>query len=58
MAAVKLAGKLEPGSTVVTILCDGGDRYMSKMYDEQWLKEKKLTPSPGPLDISKLAEHV
>ena len=53
VAAVKLAAKLEPGSTVVTILCDGGDRYMSKMYDEAWLKEKKLTPAP--LDLGKLA---
>ena len=55
-AAVKLAAKLKPGSTVVTVLCDGGDRYMSKMYDAAWLKEKKLTPSKEPLDVAKLGQ--
>ena len=30
-AAVKVARKLGPGHNVVTILCDGGDRYISKV---------------------------
>lgn len=30
--------------TIVTILCDGGDRYQSKMYSPKWLEEKQLTP--------------
>jgi cysteine synthase A len=30
-AAVKVARKLGPGHNIVTILCDGGDRYISKV---------------------------
>ncbi|EGD76043.1 cysteine synthase [Salpingoeca rosetta] len=33
-----------PGHTVVTVLCDTGDRYLSTLYNEKWLEEKKLTP--------------
>ena len=32
------------GCAVVTVLCDGGDRYQSKMYDSAWLEEQGLTP--------------
>ena len=44
VGAVKVARKLGAGHTVVTIMCDGGDRYMSKLYNKEWLKEKGLTP--------------
>ena len=42
VGAVKLARKLGPGHTVVTVLCDGGSRYMNKMYSPEWLKEQGL----------------
>lgn len=42
VGAVKVARKLGPGHTIVTILCDGGDRYRSKMYNKEWLKSKTL----------------
>ncbi|KAF1323095.1 Cysteine synthase, partial [Globisporangium splendens] len=45
LGAVKMAHELGPGSTVVTILCDGGDRYRSKLYNPEWLKEQDLLPS-------------
>ena len=34
VGAVKLAQKLGPGHTVVTILCDTGDRYLTKLYSK------------------------
>lgn len=40
--AVQLAKKLGPGHTIVTILCDSGARYQSRLYNEEWLKEKNL----------------
>ncbi len=43
--AMALAKKLGPGSTVVTILCDYGNRYLSKLYNGTFLKEKGL-PTP------------
>ncbi|KFF41305.1 MAG: cysteine synthase A [Candidatus Atelocyanobacterium thalassa] len=41
-AAVALAKKLGPGHTIVTVLCDGGARYQSRIYNKTWLKEKGL----------------
>jgi cysteine synthase len=41
-AAVRLARELGPGHTIVTILCDSGSKYMSRLYDRTWLAEKGL----------------
>jgi cysteine synthase A len=41
-AAVRLARELGPGHTIVTILCDSGSKYMSRLYDRAWLAEKGL----------------
>ena len=41
-AAVALAKKLGPGHTIVTVLCDGGACYQSRIYNKTWLKEKGL----------------
>ncbi|NNF15986.1 MAG: cysteine synthase A [Gammaproteobacteria bacterium] len=40
--AVRLAGELGPGHTIVTMLCDYGTRYRSKLFNPQFLKEKSL----------------
>jgi len=41
-AAVRTAKKLGPGHTIVTILCDTGDRYQSRLFNPQWLADKGL----------------
>lgn len=41
-AAVALAKEMGPGHTIVTILCDGGSRYQSKIFNREWLKSKGL----------------
>jgi cysteine synthase A len=40
--AISLAREIGKGSTVVTVLCDYGNRYMSKLYNPEFLKEKGL----------------
>ena len=40
--AMQLARFLGPGHTIVTILCDGGSRYASKLYNQEFLEERKL----------------
>lgn len=42
--AVRLARKLGPGKTIVTILCDPGSRYQSRLYNPEFLRSKGLTP--------------
>jgi len=41
-AAVALAKEMGPGHTIVTILCDGGSRYQSKIFNREWLEGKGL----------------
>ena len=44
VGAVKAARQMPKGSVIVTILCDSGDRYVSKMYNKDWLEEENLMP--------------
>ncbi len=45
MAAIKVARTLGPGHTVVTVLCDYGTRYISKLFNPAFLRERGL-PEP------------
>ncbi len=47
--AIRMARELGPGHTIVTILCDYGTRYQSKLFNPDFLREKGL-PVPGWLD--------
>ena len=40
--AIKLAKKMGPGKNIVTILCDHGKRYASKIFNKDFLKNKNL----------------
>ena len=40
--AIKFAKKIGPGKTIVTILCDHGKRYASKIFNKEFLKSKNL----------------
>ena len=40
--AIKLAEQIGPGKTIVTILCDHGKRYASKIFNKEFLKSKNL----------------
>jgi len=52
--AIRMAREMGPGHTIVTILCDYGNRYQSKLYNPAFLKEKGL-PVPGWLDRAPMA---
>jgi cysteine synthase A len=47
--AIRLARDLGPGHTIVTILCDGGARYASKLFDIDFLRSQNL-PTPKWLE--------
>jgi cysteine synthase len=47
-AAVRLARRLGPDHVIVTVLCDSGGRYQSRLYNRDWLKEKGLLPRVEP----------
>jgi cysteine synthase len=41
-AAVRVARELGPGHSVVTVLCDGGAKYQSRLFNREWLEQKGL----------------
>ena len=45
-SAVRLAKDMGPGHTIVTILCDSGTRYQSRLFNPAFLREKKLPVPP------------
>jgi cysteine synthase A len=57
-AAERVARRLGPGHTIVTVLCDGGARYQSRLFNREWLEQKGLAayaprPPPGaPISLS------
>ena len=44
--AIRMAKDMGPGKTIVTILCDSGSRYFSKLWNTDFLKSKNL-PLPS-----------
>jgi cysteine synthase A len=47
--AIRLARQLGPGHTIVTVLCDSGNRYQSKLFNPDFMRSKKL-PVPEWLE--------
>jgi cysteine synthase A len=45
-AAIRVAKAMGPGHTIVTVLCDGGSRYQSKLFNPEFLRSKDL-PVPA-----------
>ena len=43
---VRMALALGPGHTIATVLCDGGQRYASKLFDPAFLRERGLPTPP------------
>jgi len=41
-AAVRVARDMGPGHTIVTVLCDGGAKYQSRLFNREWLESKGL----------------
>jgi cysteine synthase len=53
-AAAKIALRnRDSGQTIVTILCDGGERNASKLYNSSWLDANHLLPKSPPQDPSR-----
>ena len=47
--AIRMARDLGPGHTIVTLLCDSGTRYQTKLFNPAFLRSKNL-PVPDWLD--------
>jgi len=49
-AAARVARDLPRGASVVTFACDGGQRYQSRLFDDNWLAAKDLAPKEESLE--------
>ena len=49
-AAAQVARSMSPGARVVTFACDGGQRYQSRLFADDWLSAKGLAPSEQSLE--------
>src|ERR1700736_6220423 len=48
-AAMRVARELGPGHVIVTVLCDGGAKYQSRLFNREWLPDKGLSAhAPAP----------
>ena len=54
-AAIRVAEQAPEGSVIVTIICDTGERYLTKHHSDEWLKEKRLLTTER-LSIGVIAE--
>ncbi len=54
-AAVRVARELGPGHTIVTVLCDGGAKYMSRLFNRSWLEQKGLLAVAEGIRIKSVA---
>ena len=49
--AARYARSLPQGSSVVTILCDGGERYRSRLWNKAWLEDNDCVPTARGLEF-------
>ena len=57
-AAVQIARRLGPGHTIVTILCDTGAKYQSRLFNRKWLAEKGLLEAAGLAQSQRVLQPV
>jgi len=56
--ALEVARRLDdPKALVVTILCDTGERYLSKLYDDNWMRENQMLEAERVTAGALLARH-
>ncbi len=48
-AAVRVALEMGRGHTIVTVLCDGGAKYQSRLFNREWLEQKGLAANAGAI---------
>ena len=47
LAAFRLAREMGAGHTIVTVLCDSGSKYLSRLFNREWLAQKGLLEAAG-----------
>ncbi|MFF3566450.1 PLP-dependent cysteine synthase family protein [Nocardia jiangxiensis] len=56
-AALARLEEFPPGSTVVTIVCDGGEKYLDTVFDDAWMSERDLLDESAEAEVLALLER-
>jgi cystathionine beta-synthase len=55
--AMKQLHAAAPGSTMVALVCDGGEKYLDTVFDDDWMRERNLLDAAFELELDALLEH-
>ncbi|WSV87570.1 cysteine synthase family protein [Nocardia sp. NBC_01009] len=55
--AMKRLREIPPGSTMVTIACDGGEKYLDTIFNDEWMREKNLLNSVAEAEVTQLLDE-
>jgi cystathionine beta-synthase len=56
-AAVRYARERGTSARIVTFVCDSGNKYLSKIYDDEWMEDRGLLPAGSTGDLRDLIAH-
>ncbi|MBF6330709.1 PLP-dependent cysteine synthase family protein [Nocardia transvalensis] len=56
-AALTRLEEFPPGSTVVTIVCDGGEKYLDTVFDDDWMKDRDLLDESAEYEVLQLLDR-
>ncbi|MBB5912695.1 cystathionine beta-synthase [Nocardia transvalensis] len=56
-AALTRLEEFPPGSTIVTIVCDGGEKYLDTVFDDDWMAERDLLDETAERDVLELLDR-
>jgi cystathionine beta-synthase len=56
-AALTRLAEFPPGSTIVTIVCDGGEKYLDTVFDDGWMSERNLLDAAAERNVLELLDR-
>jgi cystathionine beta-synthase len=51
-------GSIPPGSTLVTLLNDGGEKYLDTVFDDQWMSARELIDAGIECEVEELLDKL
>ncbi|MFI6040306.1 PLP-dependent cysteine synthase family protein [Nocardia sp. NPDC051321] len=56
-AALSRLDEFPPGSTIVTLVCDGGEKYLDTVFDDAWMAERDLLDPAAEAEVRTMLRH-
>ncbi|WP_084522963.1 PLP-dependent cysteine synthase family protein [Nocardia inohanensis] len=56
-AALERMDEFPPGSNVITVVCDGGEKYLDTVFDDDWMNDRDLVDAETESHVAKLLDH-